>query len=213
MYITKEVPGFAAVSVEGPTNQLQDAQASFKIAGLTVDTVGQNSILLRDVHEASLENVQSIAASHNMRVVGTFGPKTFIHREQVKQRKAFKLNLQPNKWYFAEQLEDTYPFIVVRDVRIERTGNNGDEDQLLDLELYGPEHTLPIQQTVTSREAAQYGLRPATEEDFESADMIVPVSELSILQIPHPSHGIPGETPPVDETPNPSSTSQHQQHV
>jgi hypothetical protein len=213
MYTTKTVPGFAAVSLEGPSANLQEAQASLKVAGLTVEAVGQNSILLRDVREASMENVQTIADAHEMRVVGTFGPKDFVLREQLKQRKAFKLSIEPNKWYFADNLESTHPFVVVRDVRIERTGNNGNEDQLLDIEFYGPDHSMPVQQTVTSREAAEYGLRPATEEDFEDADMVLPVSEFSVLQIPQPSHGIPGDTPPVDETPNPSSTSQHQQHV
>jgi hypothetical protein len=205
MYITKQIPGFAAVSLEGPSANLQDAQASLKLAGLTVDTVGQNSILLRDVRESSMENVGSIAQAHALRVVGAYGKKMFIHREKAQTRKAFKLSLEEGKWYFAENLEETYPFIVVRDVHIEKTGNNGDEDQVLDLEFYSPDHAMPVRQTVTSREAAQYGLRPATEEDFEKVDMILPVSELSTLQLPNSdSHGIPDDTVQVDETPNPT---------
>lgn len=204
MYITKQVPGFAAVSLEGPSTNLRDAQASLKLAGLTVESVGQNSILLRDVHESALENVKSIAEAHEMRVAGTFGSKTFVQREQVRRKKAFKLNLESGKWYFAENLEETYPFVVVRDIRIEKTGGNGDEDQLLDVEFYGPDHSMPVRQTVSSREAAQYGLRPATEDDFEKADMIVPVTEESTLQlVSSPSHGIPSEIAPVDEMPKP----------
>jgi len=205
MYVTKQTPGYAAVSLEGPRDSLQEAQASLKLAGLTVDTVGRNSILLRDVREASMGNVSTIAEAHGMQVVGAYGKKMFVQREQLVSRKAFRLSLEPDKWYFAENLEETYPFIVVRDVRIEKTGNNGDEDQVLELEFYGPDHAMPIHQLVTSREAAQYGMRPATEDDFEKMDMIVPVSELSTLQLPgSDSHGIPDDIIQVDETPNPS---------
>ena len=206
MYITKQVPGFAAVTLEGPSANLQEAQASFKLAGLIVDTVGQNSILLRDVHTASMENVNTVAEAHDLHVGGAYGEKMFVEREQVQTRKAFKLSVEKDKWYFAENLEDDYPFVVVRDVNIHKTGNNGDTDQELVLEFYGPDHTMPVQQTVTSREAAQYGMRPATEEDFDKMDMIVPLSEISTLQLPGDNHGIPDDTIEVDETPNPTPT-------
>jgi len=203
-YTTNQVPGYAAVALEGPTSSLRDAQASLKLAGLSVESVGRNSILLRDVLAAALPNVELVAETYGMRVVGLYGSKTFVHRKHIPQRKAFKLNLTANKWYFAENIEETFPFVVVRDVKLEKTGDSeGDTDQILDLEFYGPNHAMPIKQTVSSREAAQYGLRPATEDDFENADMIVPVSEFSTMQLSTPSHGIPTDIPPVDEKPKP----------
>lgn len=204
MYETKQIQGWAAVTLEGPTKNLQDAQASLKVVGLTVDSVGNNSILLRDVRDDSLANIEAVAQAHGMRVVAKIGSKTFLERRQLQHRKAFKLNLEQDKWYFAENIEDTFPFVVVRDIRIEKTGNNGDTDQLLELEFYGPNHAMPIKQTVSSREAAEYGMRPATEDDFENVDMIVPVSQLSTMQLPNSeNHGIPTDMPPVNEKPKP----------
>jgi hypothetical protein len=203
-YRTEQVPGWAAVMLEGPTNVLRDAQASLRIAGLDIESVGKNSIVLRDVRESAIINITAVAESYGLRIAGKFGDKTFLHRTAIQQRKAFKLNVEPNKWYFAENIEKTFPFVLVRDAKIEAVGSNGDTDQILDLEFYGPNHAMPIRQTVSSREAAQYGLRPATEDDFNDADMIVPLSEFSTIQLPaSPSHGIPTDKPPVDEKPKP----------
>jgi hypothetical protein len=172
--------------------------------------MGSNSIVLRDVRESEIQNIEVIADSYGMQITSKVGPCKFIEREVPEVRKAFKLSVEPDRWYVAENLEDTFPFVLVRDVRIERerTGSN-DEDQVIEMDFYGPQHQLPVTQTVSSREAAKYGLRPATDEDFEYADMIIPVSELSRTRTPYEQggHGIPQDAPAVDETPNPSSTS------
>jgi hypothetical protein len=208
-HTTNKVPGYTAVAIEGPASALQEAQASLRIAGLQIEAISSNSIVLRDVRESELSNIEVIAASYGMKVTSLVGPCQFIERVVKETRKAFKLAVEPDRWYVAENLEETFPFVLVRDVRIEKTGDNGDADQLIDVEFYGPNHALPVKQTVSSREAASYGLRPALDEDFEQADMIVPVSELSRTRTPYEKggHGIPKDTPPVDERPNPSSTS------
>jgi len=208
-HTTREIPGYGAVALEGPANVLQEAQASLRIAGLQIEAMGANSIVLRDVRESEIENVEVIAESYGMAVTAKVGPCKFVQREVKEVRKAFKLSLETDRWYVAENLEDTFPFVLVRDIRIEKTGSNGDEDQVIEMDFYGPQHQLPVTQTVSSREAASYGLRPAADEDFEAADMIVPVSELSRTRTPYEQggHGIPQDAPAVDETPNPSSTS------
>lgn len=213
-FITHNVAGYGAVALEGPAESLQEAQASLRIAGLQIDSMGPHSIVLRDVREYELPNIDAIAESYGMHVTSMIGPCVFVEREKLEVRKAFKLSLEPDRWYVAENLEETFPFVLVRDVQIEKTGNNGDEDQLIEFDFYGPQHTLPVRQTVSSRDAASYGLRPATDEDFEAADMIVPVSELSRTRTPYEKggHGIPQNTPAVDETATPSSSSQFGEH-
>lgn len=208
-YTTREIPGYGAVALEGPTNVLQEAQASLRIAGLQIGAIGTNSIVLQDVRESELPNVEVIADSYGMEITALVGPCMFVERQVKEVRKAFRLSLETDRWYVAENLEDTFPFVLVRKIQIEKTSSNGDEDQVIELDFYGPQNQLPVTQTVSSREAARYGLRPATEEDFENADMIVPVSELSRTRTPYEQggHGIPQDTPAVDETPNPSSTS------
>ncbi len=214
-YTVKEEPGFDAVSLEGPSDTLAEAQATLQVVGFKVETVGRNSILLRSVRDGQLDNLRVVLDQYGLRVAATGARKTFVRRERVKIRKAFKLNLRAGRWYFAENIEESFPFILIRDVRIEKTGSNGDEDQVLDLEFYGPNHVMPIAHTVSSREAAKYGMRPATEEDFEQADMITPSAVDLVLPV-QPGHGIPNshslpvDAPPIHTQPS-SIEMQHRQ--
>jgi len=204
----QEIPGYDAISLEGPSDTLQEAQGTLQVAGFLVEAVGKNSILLRHVPQTQLRNLAVVLDKYGLRVANASGDMRFVKPEKKRVRKAFKLNLRAGRWYFADNIEESFPFVLVRDVSIEKTGNNGDEDQVLDLEFYGPNHVMPIRQTVSSREAAKYGLRPATEEDFEQVDMITPTTEELVLPVQPGGHGIPDahglpvETPPVHVQPS-----------
>lgn len=201
VFITKEEPGFSAISVEGPSDRLPELYAALQTAGFDVDpAVGSNSILLLDVRAKDVEVLQTVSAEFGANVSKAYGQKTFLKREAAPVRKAFQLNLDAGNWYVAENLNDTFPFVLVREVNIERVGNNGDTSQMLTLEFHHPDKSMPIVEKVDSRTAANYALRLATEEDFYKADMIVPV-EVNPVDIQPPSHGIPQDVPIDDASP------------
>ncbi len=200
VFITKEEPGFSAISVEGPSDRLPELHAALQTAGFAVDSMGANTVLIRDVRAKDVEVLQTVSAEFGASVAKSFGQKTFLKREAAPVRKAFRLNLEPGRWYVAENGDDTFPFVLVRDVRVEALGRNGDDVQVVDLEFHSPDKSMPIPQEVDSRTVAQYALRLATEEDFAKLDMVTPI-EVSPREIQPPSHGIPQDVPIDDASP------------
>jgi len=189
-YNTVEERGFAAISLEGSSEVLEDASIALRLAGFQVDSIGRNSILLKDVREGMVDDLETVAQEFNLKPIGAYGKKTFIDRQLVKATKPLLLPLQPEKWYFSEVNKESYPFVRIRDVRIEKTGQNGDADQIIRLDMYSASHEMPQSYELSAKDVAQMQLREATEDDFINMDMIVPSREDMVLPV-QPSHGIP----------------------
>lgn len=190
MYKTVEERGFAAVSLEGSAGVLQDASIALRVAGFLVEAIGKNSILLRDVRESAVRDLEQIAEEFKLKPIAAYGQKNFITRNPIQASKPLLLPLEAGKWYFSESNRQLFPFVRIRDVRLEKTGQNGDSDQIIKLDMYGADHAMPKCMELTAKDVAKLQLRAATEEDFVLVDMITPSSENMVLPV-QPYHGIP----------------------
>jgi hypothetical protein len=75
--------------------------------------------------------------------------------------------LDPGKWYFAEAKEDVYPFVQARELTAKGWA----------VELLTASNAVPTRQVLSAEELAGFGLRPATEADFDAMDLPVPSSK------------------------------------
>jgi hypothetical protein len=164
MWIETPQRAVTAINLHGGQEAIGSAKGRLEAAGFRLSPTGEYSILLENVLHGDLLEVDAIAAEHGL-ALEAFGEKEITTRTAAP--KAFKLNLEPGKWYWADNLEDTTPLIFVKDV--EATS----DAQMLTLEYLAPEG-LPVPVTVDSREAVEYGFRPATVEDFERYDLVAP---------------------------------------
>jgi hypothetical protein len=179
----KQAMGYGAVVLSGGQESLRMAAQTLQSEGYTLSKASSHSVVLHDVRDQQLDYVVGLAEEHQLEV-RTHGRNVYAEPMQEKIRHAFKLSLQPRRWYFAENLEDQSPLVFVRDVTIERLGEAGDEAQVITMELHAPDGTMPTKQRATSQEAAAYGLRPALPEDFEQLGWMVPDAQhLAAVQV------------------------------
>jgi len=174
---TTHVDGYAAIVVNGSVTDIVTASAVYQAIGLSVEASAPTSLILQDVRDEQLQEIYDIAEVNNVEVVGRHGRRSYLSRKRLPTRKAFRLSLESGKWYFSEHTEDTYPLVYIRDVKIEkvRNGDTGDEEaQIFDVELLGADEATPTRVSYNSRDLAQFGLRPATADDFSERDMIPP---------------------------------------
>ena len=174
--------GYTAVLLRGPSSAIEAVASTLSVLGERVVETSDTTILLQDVRDSHLPAIEAAAKSNRM-TVSVHGERTFLVQVPREIKKAFKLNLKQGKWYFADNIEEDFPFVLVRDSRIEDVNDgrphHGDVDQvqMLDLEFHSPDGEIPIREVMSSADAAQFGLRPATEDDFEGYDMIPPAPE------------------------------------
>ncbi len=190
MYTTVEERGFAAISLEGSAGVLQEASVALRVAGFQVESIGKNSILLRDVRESAVDALEQVAEEFKLKPMAAYGQKNFITRIPVQASKPLLLPLVPGKWYFSEAGNTVFPFVRIRDVRLEKTGQNGDSDQIIKLDMHSADHAMPKAMELTAKDCAKLQLRAATEDDFSRADMITPSAEDMVLPV-QTYHGIP----------------------
>jgi hypothetical protein len=169
----KQTEGYGAVVLSGSREALRLAEQVLRSEGYQVSLASAHSMVLHDVVDPQLGYVVGLANEHLLEV-RAYGRNAYLDPSQAKVRHAFKLSLQPRKWYFAENLEESSPLVFVRDVAIERVGETGDEAQVITMELHAQDGTMPTKRRATSQEAAAYGLRPALPEDFEQLGWMIP---------------------------------------
>lgn len=175
--------GHGAVILRGGQESLMVAFQALSSEGYWVSEASAHSLVVHDVLDAQLDYVVGLADEHQLEA-RAHNRNTYFKPTQLKTRHAFKLSLQPRKWYFAENLEEQYPLVFVRDVAIERVGEAGDEAQVITMELHAPDGTMPTKHRATSQEAASYGLRPAQPDDFERLGWMVPDAQhLASVQV------------------------------
>jgi hypothetical protein len=172
----KQAEGYGAVVLSGSRDAVKVAAQALQSNGYQVSAASGHSVVLHDVLDTQLSYVIGLADEHQLDV-WAHGRNAYVESDPVKTRHAFKLNLQPRKWYFAENLEESSPLVFVRDVAIEKIGEAGDEAQVVTMELHAPDGTMPTKHRATSQEVASYGLRPARPEDFEQLGWMIPEAQ------------------------------------
>ena len=178
--------GYAVVVLSGATEDVKQALSVLQALKLRAEPSAGNGVLVHDVRESHYSQMEEVVAGNNLEVTGMYGKRRFLTRKRKEIHKAMRLSLQPNTWYFAEELEDNFPLVLVREVRLEKTGDSGDDEQFIELELYSPDEALPKKLVAASDEVMHFGLRPATEEDFENLDMILPSKGLISATVTEP---------------------------
>lgn len=179
----KQTTGYGAVVLSGGRESLRLAAQTLQSEGYTVSTASPHSVVLHDVRDQHLDYVAGLAEEHQLEI-RVHGRNAYAEPVSEKLRHAFKLSLQPRRWYFAENLEDYFPLVFVREVAVERLGETGDEAQVITMELHAPDGTMPTKQRATSQEVAAYGLRPALPDDFEQLGWMVPDAQhLAAVQV------------------------------
>lgn len=176
---THQVDGYAAIVLSGHSNAVKTAKSVYKAIGITTQDSSPTSLILQDVKETDFQEVEDIADSNGLSIVGKNGSRKYLVRSRVPIRKALRLSLQPGKWYFAEYAEESYPLVYIRDMSIEkiRNGDTTEETQVFDVELLSPDDSTPISLTYNAKDLARLGLRPASTDDFDEYGIIAPPLE------------------------------------
>lgn len=169
---TKKSAGYSAIILSGSEHAAAAAAAALRSAGYLIAEASPRSIVAQDVRDNQLPYMEEVATTYAMDV-SAVGRNEYVDTERVQVRKAFKLSLQPKKWYYSDNLGQ-YPLIFIRDVQIQKVGDTEDEAQVVTMELHAVDGTMPLKHIAASNEVAQYGLRPALPDDFDNLGMIVP---------------------------------------
>jgi hypothetical protein len=134
-----------------------------------------NALLVRDVTEAELEEVHTLADAHTLTVAQVRDTRTVriaedAESEAVPQDKQPKLDLLQGNWYKTNQ--DAFPLMHVLLVRNE-IDPYGQQLWLFDVDFVAPDQ-LPMQATIDAVKLKGLNPKPASVEDFEVLDLIPP---------------------------------------
>lgn len=167
---------YSVALVHGPTKQVAKAKKWLKERKVKLLPTGPSTLGLPRLRASGMKTLTKIASSFGLSAVELRDPYT---REEIVssgprpklKRMANRLSLQPKKWYYAEQLEDRYPFVFVR------SEFDQDGSQIWDVDLLSPQNSLPRRTTVSAETLASFGLRPATSKDFDEFDLPTPFAQ------------------------------------
>ncbi len=183
----KTEKGWTAMVISGSEKGLQRAGRRLGSLGYPLFTTSQYRAVVDDVRESSLPALQAVVAECGCSIEALQDEKEIAlpRAAQPRPKRAFRLNLDEGKWYFAENAEDIYPLVFVRKQEIvKQADDQGDEREVQTflLELFNPEDGMPYRIDAESKHVSRLGLRPATIEDFEELDMIPPeFGELAVV--------------------------------
>lgn len=170
-------PGYAAVVVGGSERGLKRAARRLMHLGYALFTTSDFRAVLDDVRASSLPAIEEVLAECGCTIEAVHDEKDIeVQVPKARPRRAFRLSLQPGKWYFAENAEDENPLVFVRDQSIKKVadGEGEQEVQVFLVELFNPDDGLPVKAEFESRELVKFGLRPATINDFRDLDLVPP---------------------------------------
>lgn len=183
---TVETYRYGTVLINGARNELTEFAIDLRQAGYGVGRPNTGVLCVDDVSEEELGHLTSESLHRGCSVESTRGGR-FVN-EELRIRKAEKTDLQEKTWYFAENLEDSYPFVFVRSMETQAmptrvTAEDDDEDSdydeeevvVVDMDLVDANGSLPRSHAADAREVTEYGLRLAIEEDFQERDLPAPV--------------------------------------
>lgn len=165
---------YKAIQLTGSLTQVESAKRWFKEKGVIDDLIesGEGSVILADVPSTVIPNLKKVAAHLGFKSMNLIEPyEVEIEVTPVPVKKVGRtLNLATSKWYYADALEDQYPFVFVREV------SASDEIQKFDVDLLPLTNGLPKREVLSAEELSKFGLRPATPDDFDNFDIPIPVS-------------------------------------
>ena len=178
---TQEIVRYRSVLLNGARDALTEFAIELRRAGYGVGRPNQNVLCVDNVTHEELFLIKSEAADRDCFVESVRGKRIETITATIKKAKG-DLDVEQGKWYFAENMEDSYPFVLVRAKYTETVAGsnpdeNGFEDEefiVVELELLGEDGYTPNKIKAHLSELADFGLRAATEEDFDDRDLPVP---------------------------------------
>ena len=183
--------GWGAVVIGGSEKGLRRTGRRLERLGYRLFQTSRFRAVLDDVRGSSMEDVERIADDCGCSIDALHEPKEvdLPRTRRARRRCALRLSLEPGKWYFAENAEEIFPLMLVRDAKIEKVaGEDGEQEvQTFVVELLGPEDGIPYRIEADSRIVSRWGLRPATSDDFDELDIVPPtMGELVVTAVNHP---------------------------
>lgn len=182
---TVETYRYGTVLINGARSELTEFAIDLRQAGYGVGRPNTGVLCVDDVSEEELGHLTSESLHRGCYIESTRGGR--VVEEDLRIRKAEKTDLQEKTWYFAENLEDSYPFVFVRSMQTQAmptriaaeddAEDDYDEEEVVvvDMDLVDADGNLPRSHAADAREVKEYGLRLATEDDFEERDLPAPV--------------------------------------
>jgi hypothetical protein len=171
----REEVRYAAVLLNGPEKALTRFAVDLRKSQFDVGRPNSHILCIDDVSDEELKHIVAEADSRGCYVESVRGTHFVELVPQVK--KAEKTTIEAGTWYYAEAMEDSYPFVYVRSKRKEAMDSMGlspEEVVVLQLELLDGEGSTPKKLQADARKVADFGLRVATEEDFAEWDLPIP---------------------------------------
>lgn len=173
---TRQVPYYSVVLFRGSMTRIAKAKKALESRGVPVFQTGPTTLGLKGVRSSSTPTLRKISATFGLTDPDLRGrylkAEASPSKEPPKLKKqARTLNLQPQKWYYAEAVEDRYPLVFVRQA------GDVENEQYWDVDLLDPQNSLPKRVVVPAATLASFGLRPATMDDFEELDLPAPYAK------------------------------------
>lgn len=181
--MTKEEVRYAAVLLNGPQKALTGFAIDLRKSDFQVGRPNPHVLCIDDVSAEELEHITAEAEVRGCYIESMRGTH-FVEVADHRVKKAEKTPIEENTWYYAEKMEDSYPFVYVRSKReaMDNMGLSPEEIVVLQLELLDGEGSTPKKLQADARNMDDFGLRLATEEDFDMRDLPIPAELRRQLQ-------------------------------
>jgi len=168
--IMSKVQFYGAVTLTGAPGAVEKAKPLLQERGASLFSTNEATIGLNNVKVADLPKLEAFATKYDLKVARCSCLQEIeSSSKKPKKRNASRLNLEKNKWYYADAAEDRYPFLYVRSINVDDS-----DRQIFEVELLTPENAIPTKTHVTADELAKFGLRPASSKDFDEFELPVP---------------------------------------
>lgn len=159
---------FSILRIEGSSSSVRVAKAELLKNRVAISSSSPTSLCLSRVKEQDLPKLARFLEKLGTFTLVPLDPQKraatpVVEAPEPEPRSLF---LTPKKWYFADALEETYPFIFVK------TPQSGQDSW--EVELLTAANTIPVRKVLSSTELQKFSLRPATAEDFEARDLPQP---------------------------------------
>ncbi len=167
-----EIVKYGTVLFTGPSKSLTQLAAELRRCGYSVGRPNTSIMCVDDIYEDEIAVVRAEAEDYGC----YFDSYRGVQREasEAPAPQPVKVTVTPGKWYFAEALEETHPFVFVREIQNQKTAQDA-RVPILDLEFMGVDGSTPENILVDAERAKTYGMRPASAEDFTEFDLPVPI--------------------------------------
>lgn len=176
--MTREQVRYAAVLLNGPQKALTKFAIALRKVNFQVGRPNASVLCVDDVSEEELQHIVAEADVLGCYVESTRGTH-FVEVEPVV-KKAEKTSIEAGTWYYAEKMVDSYPFVYVKKKEaMDTMGLSPEQVVVLQLELLDGNGSTPKKLQADARKMDDFGLRLATEEDFDQFDLPIP-AELRI---------------------------------